>query len=250
MTSVPPSTLSSNDPSSGSPARRAVVAAVAALGFGWLGALFGQDAGYAVARLLRRDPAEVKDMLIWLFIASPFVMAALGVWLALLLTGAGRAARTVALTFFVVMTAGTVAMMTASYDWPKTTGTPVFDYELRLPAGVPLSNHNLVDLTLWNNNDGMGCTVNGMTQDGDRVQVSGTLVLGRDNHAPIMSMRMREGASFPYPEAYWRLPYMPATKPQAEFSPWQKIDFIAPSRVVPSVPPGDYEIRYRLRRFM
>jgi hypothetical protein len=249
MTSVPPSTVST-ETSLGSPAGRATVAAVAALGFGWLGALFGQDVGYLVAHLLKRDPAEIKGLLIWLFIASPFVMAALGAWLALVLTGAGRAARTVALSFLIAMTAGAMAMMAVSYEWPKTTGVPVFDYEIRFPAGVQLSNQNLVDLTVWNNNDGMGCAVNGMTQHGDRVQVSGTLVLGRDNHAPTMSMRMREGASFPYPEAYWRLPNMPATRPQPEFSPWHKIEFVAPPRVVPSVPPGDYEIRFRLRRYI
>jgi hypothetical protein len=250
MTSVPPSTISSDDPSSGSPTFHAAVAAMAALGFGWLGALFGQDAGYALARLLRRDPAEVKDMLIWMFIASPFVMAALGIWLALVMTGAGRAARTVALSFLVVVTAGAVAMMTASYDWPKTTGTPVYDYELRLPTGVPLSNPNLLDLTMWDEKTGSGCSVTDLRHIDGRVQVSGKFTLGNDNHAPRMSMRLREGTIHPHPEAYWRLPVMLATKVEAEFSPWHKIEFITAPRVVPSVPPGDYEIRYRLRRFM
>lgn len=223
---------------------------MAALGFGWLGALFGQDAGYVVARLLRRDPAEVKDMMIWLFVASPFVMAALGVWLALVLTGAGHAARTVALSFLVVITAGAVAMMAASYDWPKTSGTPVYDYELRLPAGMKITDHNLVDLTIGDEKTGTGCSVTGLQHVNGRAQVSGRFVLGRDYHAPQMSMRLREGTVHPHPEGFWRLPVMSATKVEAEFSPWQKIEFIAPPRVVPAVPPGDYEIRYRLRRFM
>jgi hypothetical protein len=158
MTSAPPDTASTASPSD-SPARRAAIAAAAALGFAWLGALFGQDAGHAVARLLRRNTAEVKDMMIWLFVASPFIMAALGIWLALLLTGAGRAARTLALSILPVMTAGTATMMAASYDWPKTTGTPVYDYELRLPAGVALSNPNLLDMTLWDDTAGTGCSV-------------------------------------------------------------------------------------------
>jgi hypothetical protein len=250
MTSVPPSTISTGAPSCGSPARRAAVAAMAALGFGWLGALFGQDAGYAVARLLRRDPAEIKDMLVWLFIASPFVMAALGVWLALVLTGAGRPARTGSLAFLVVLTAGTVAISVASYDWPKSFGTPVYDYELRMPAGMKITDHNLVDLTIGDEKTGTGCAVTGLQHIAGRAQVSGAFVLGRDNHVPQMSMRLREGTVHPHPEGYWRLPMMPMDKLQAEFSPWQKIEFIAPPRAVPAMPPGDFEIRYRLRRFM
>jgi hypothetical protein len=249
MTSAPADPASTAS-SLGTPARRAAIAAVAALGFASLGALFGQDAGYAVARLLRRDPAEVKDMMIWLFVASPFAMAALGVWLALLLTGAGRAARTLALTFFVVMTAGTAAMMAASYDWPKTSGTPVYDYELRLPAGVALSSPNLLDITLWDDTAGTGCSVTELRQIDGRAQISGRFVFGGHNPAPAMSMRLRDGTVHPHPEGYWRMSVVPATKPGAEFSSWQKIEFIAPPRVVPSVPPGDYEIRYRLRRFM
>jgi hypothetical protein len=141
-------------------------------------------------------------------------------------------------------------MTAASYDWPKTSGTPIYDYELRLPAGVALSKANLLDMTLWDDTAGTGCSVTELRHLDGRAQVSGKFVFGGDNLAPTMSMRLRDGTVHPHPEGYWRMSVVPATKPGAEFSLWQKIEFIAPPRAVPSVPPGDYEIRYRLRRFI
>jgi hypothetical protein len=93
----------------------------------------------------------------------------------------------------------------------------------------------------------------------DRALLNGTIVVQLNNSTPTMSLRLPEsmamdGPRGPFgrrnPEGYWRLPYSPTSKLETDFSPWQKIDFIDARRAVPPMPPGNYEIRYRLRRYM
>lgn len=238
---------------------RFALAVVAFAAGGFVGFWVGEPLGYAVAALVGRDPAEVKDMLIWCFIATPIVMAALWAWLALVLTGAGRLPRTIALVWLIFVTIGAVGLTIVSYDWPKASGIPVVDYELRLPAGIKLTNKYDIGLTVWNEKSGQGCYVDSLQYIGGRAQLNGTIVVQLDNHAPTMSLRLPEnqaldGPRGPFvqnnPEGYWRLPYSPTSKLEIEFSPWQKIEFIAAPRAVPPMPPGNYEIRYRLRHYM
>jgi hypothetical protein len=238
---------------------RFTIAIIAFFVGGLFGFWLGQPLGYALAEWVGRDPAEVKDMLIWCIIATPIVMSALWAWLALILTGAGRMAKRVTLIWLILVTIGAVGILFESYDWPKASGIPVVDYELRLPAGMPLSDKYDIGLTVWNEKNGQGCYVDRLQHSNNRALLNGTIVVQLDNHTPTMSLRLPEslaldGPRGPFvqknPEGYWRLPYSPASKLETEFSPWQKIEFIAAPRAVPPMPPGNYEIRYRLRHYM
>src|SRR5215510_12413553 len=106
-------------------AGRLVLALAAAGGGAWLGFRYGDAPGYLLADLLDRDPAELKDTLIWGVITSAAFLALAGVWLALTLTRAARRARLASLIALAVVTLGGAGMMAAAYDWPKSSGTPV-----------------------------------------------------------------------------------------------------------------------------
>jgi hypothetical protein len=71
------------------------------------------------------------------------------------------------------------------------------------------------------------------------------MVLGLDNLAPTVSLTLHKA------EGVWRLPYKPDAALEKSFGPWQRIEFIPnPRRSRPPLPAGDYDVRYRVRRYM
>ncbi len=81
---------------------------------------------------------------------------------------------------------------------------------------------------------------------GDRAEIVGDIVLQTSNLTPTVSLRLNTKT-----ESYWRLPIKPDAALDKSFGPWQRIEFIpTPRPNMPPLPPGDYEIRYRVRSYM
>ncbi|MBI5262734.1 MAG: hypothetical protein HY852_13060 [Bradyrhizobium sp.] len=213
----------------------------------WLGQGAGELLVYGIAWLTDRDIAELKDMLIWGMITGLAVGALTGAWSALRLIGAGKLVQRGALVLLAVTACGGGALMIAFFDWPKSSGTPVVRYQLRLPPGITASDQSNVDLdlTLWANRSGHGCYIDSIRLVGDRYEIAGNFVLHKTDPHQTMSLRLNNAT-----ESYWHLPIKPDAPLEKEFGPWQRIEFIAPPRPVSPLPPGDYEIRYRVRKYM
>jgi hypothetical protein len=227
-------------------AGRFVLALAAAAGGAWLGFRYGDAPGYLLADLLDRDPAELKDTLIWGVITSAAFLALAGVWLALTLTRAARRTRFATLIALAVVTLGGAGMMAAAYDWPKSAGIPVIDYELRLPPGTVLPpNQGDIRMFVWSDRSGQGVYIKEVRRSGPRPEIIGDLVLQEGNLSPTMSLQLPNG-----PERHWRLPYTPDAKLEPAFGPWQRIEFITPLGRQPIPSDGDYDIRYRVRKYM
>jgi hypothetical protein len=185
-------------------------------------------------------------MLIWGTVFGSAVGALTGAWLALILVRAGKAVQRGALIALLMAVLGGAAVMTDSFDWPKTSGTPVVRYELRLPPGTLLPDRSNVDLTVWTDHSGQGCYIDNISASGDRPEIAGNLVLQTTNLHPTMSLRLNGTM-----EGYWELPIKPDAPLDKTFGPWQRINFIASPRLgLPPLPLGDYEIRYRVRKYM
>jgi apolipoprotein N-acyltransferase len=224
---------------------RFVLAVGAAAGGAWLGFRYGDAVGYALADLVDRDPAELKDTLIWGTITSAAFLALAGAWLALTLTRAARRARFATLIALAVATLGGAGMMAAAYDWPKSAGTPVIDYELRLPPGTTLPpNQNDIRMFVWSDQSGQGVHIKEVRRTGPRPEIIGTLVLP-ETEAPTMSIQLPGG-----PERHWRLPFTSGAKLDAAFGPRQGLEFVTPLGRQPIPADSDYDIRYRVRRYM
>jgi hypothetical protein len=225
---------------------RLVLAIAAAVAGGWAGGVVGAALVYTIAALTDRDIAELKDMLIWGSITGILVCAFAAIWLVMWLTGAGKWAKRAALVSlcFFVLAGG--ALMTASFDWPKSSGTPIVQYELRLPAGAPLPERDKIGLTVWSEKMGQGCYIAQIRMADGRPEIIGDLTLNTTNNNPTMSLELDRTTA-----GYWRLPYKPDAALERSFGPWQRIEFIPTPRAnVPPLPAGDYEIRYRLKKYM
>jgi hypothetical protein len=129
-------------------------------------------------------------------------------------------------------TFGAVAVGLAGYPWPKTSGTPVIHYELRLPAGLAMSRPNDVDPTIWSGKNGHGCYIRDMRIASGRPEFTGSMVLDLDNLTPTVSFTLDRKT-----EGVWRLPYSPDAAFEKSFGPWQRIEFIQnPRRRLPPLP--------------
>jgi hypothetical protein len=217
-----------------------------ALAGGLLGQIAGQALVYAIADWTDRDIAELKDMLIWGFISGTLVGALAAVWLSLRLTGAIWWVERTALGIFAAALIGCGVIMTSAFDWPKSSGTPIIKYELRLPAGSPLPARDEIGITIWSEKSGQGCYIDKIRMAGERPEIAGDCSLYLSNLSPTVSLRLNNKT-----ESYWRLPYKPDTPLEAAFGPWRRIEFIpTPRPNTEPLPQGDYEIRYRVRKYM
>lgn len=224
----------------------ALLAPVAAIVAGWLGLQLGEAFAYALAEWVDRDLAELKDVLIWCSLMGALVGALAGIWLTLRLARTRRWIQRSALIVTGLAAFGAVAIGLAGYPWPKASGVPVIEYELRLPAGLATPNLSEIDLGIWSGNNGHGCFIRELRMAGGRPEITGSMVLGLDNLTPTVSLALHRKA-----EGVWRLPYKPDAALEKSFGPWQRIEFIPnPRRSLPPLPAGDYDIRYRLRRYM
>jgi hypothetical protein len=210
------------------------------------GSFAGDTLGYAIASWTGREPAELKDMLIWSAVMGWPVGALAGLWLALMALQYSAEARRIAFMavgFAVVIDA---ALMLASFDWPKRAGRPSVAYELRLPPGLPPQRADKIDLVLWADNTGHGCYVAKARQVDDRTEIAGSFtVYGSDTDRFLLLRLNRET------EGYWRMPIQPNAALDKEYGPWQRIEFVPnPRTKLPPLPRGEYEIRYRVRKYL
>lgn len=227
---------------------RHILAIYAAVVAGWLGMRGGSALIDAIAALTDRDVAELKDMLIWGSLSSAAVGALAGIWLVLLLTRASREAQTIALFALAIAFACGAILLLVSYDWPKGAGRPVVQFELQLPAGMPRPDRSDIDVTIWRDRSGQGCHVADVRVQGDRPQIAGSCVIASDNPEPKLSLRLNRSM-----EGYWRLPFRPEAKLEAAFGYWRRVEFVdvpSPRGTIKPLPPGAYDIRYRVRRYM
>ena len=153
---------------------RHLIGVVVAVAGGLLGLYGGEALAYAIAEWTDRDIAELKDMLIWSSVACGVVGLVAGVWLVLACTRCSvEAQRTALIAVGVAVVCGALLML-ATFDWPKSAGTPNVLYEIRLPAGTPQPRFDRVGVKLWNEKSGSGCYISGLRRDGDRPVIAGS----------------------------------------------------------------------------
>lgn len=223
-----------------------LLAIAAGVAGGFAGMQLGEALSYAVARLTDRDIAELKDMLIWSLIAGMATGAAAGVWIVLVLTRAARWLQRSALALLAAVALGSATITVAAYDWPKSSGHPVVQYELRLPAGVALPPMSDIRLAQWHGKSGHGIYIDRTGIVDGRAQISGSFVIGRDSKGSEMELGLARNV-----ESRWLIPYTGDAPIEKTFSPWQRIDLLpSPRAGTDPLPAGDYHIRYRVRRYM
>jgi hypothetical protein len=224
---------------------RHALALAALVGGGWLGLNGGSVLAYAIAGWTDRDIAELKSMLIWSTLAGGLVGAIAGVWLVLACTRCSREAKNTALMAGGVAVALGAVLMLGTFDWPKSAGTPEVMYELRLPAGTPQPRLDRVNVVLWSDKAGQGCYVSGVQRDGDRPVIAGSFLVNGQGDRTLSLGLDRE------PQGYWAMPIKSDAKLDKAFGPWQRIEFTPiPRENVPPLPPGDYEVRYRVKKYL
>lgn len=223
-----------------------LLAIAAAAAGGFAGMQLGQAASYAIARLTDRDIAELKDMLIWSLIAGMATGAAAGALVVLALARTPRWLQRSALALLAVVAVGGTAITVAAYDWPKSSGHPVVHYELRLPPGVALPPMSELRLEQWQGKSGHGIYIDRTGIADGRAQISGSFAINRDSKGSDMALGLARNV-----ESRWRIPYSGDAPLEKEFGPWQRIELLpSPREGVAPLPPGDYHIRYRVRRYM
>lgn len=226
--------------------KRVTVILLAALCGGAIGTLMGERFGYALAAAVDRDIAELKGTLIWFILLTPPSFASItGAAAMVALRSRWRRGAVISAAGFI---AAVSVFMIAGYEWPKSSGTPVIDYELLLTEGIELAGRNQIDLTIWNGKSGQGCYIREMRKEGARQLVAGSIVLHVDNHTPMMSMVLGDGEKW-FSAGVWEFPYRPEDKLEPAFRPWHRIEFARNAHDKP-LPTGDFQIRYRLRSFM
>jgi hypothetical protein len=52
-------------------------------------------------------------------------------------------------------------------------------------------------------------------------------------------------------ESHWTMPIRADAQLEKAFGPWQRIEFLAPPREnIPPLPPGEYEVHYRVKKYL
>jgi hypothetical protein len=223
-----------------------LMASIGGVAGGFAGAQLGEALSYAIAALADRDIAEIKGTFIWGTIFGLLTGIAGGVWFGLVLIRATPwARRSAMIATSTLLTLGAIAMI-AAYEWPKTSGHPVVEYELRFPASAGIPGHSEVDLTVWSEKNGHGAYIKRIEQAGGRATVVGSFAIDKAGSEKTMSLGLRRAG-----ENYWTIPVAPNAPLDKAFGPWQRIEFIpTPRENVAPLPSGDYEVRYRVRRYM
>jgi hypothetical protein len=218
----------------------------AALAGGVLGLYGGAALAHAIATWTDRDPAELKDMLIWSSVGGGLVGLIAGVWLMLTCTRCSVEARRIVLIGLAVAVVCVGGLMLASFDWPKSSGTPSVTYEIRLPAGAPQPRSDKISVKVWNEKWGSGSYISGLRRDGDRPVIAGSFQVTSKADGQTMSLGLERGQ-----ESHWTMPIRADAKLEKAFGPWQRIEFVPNTREAAApLPPGEYEVRYRVKKYL
>jgi hypothetical protein len=98
---------------------------------------------------------------------------------------------------------------------------------------------------LWSDKAGQGSYVAGVRRDGDRPVIAGSFQLNGSGERTLSLGLDRE------PQGYWTVPIRRDAKLEREFGPWRRIAFTPIPRENGSpLPPGEYEVRYRVRKYL
>jgi hypothetical protein len=159
-----------------------------------------------------RDIGELKGMYVVGSLAAVPVLALASVWACLAITRATRRAVRLAGVAFGLSLLGAVPLVSGAYEPVKTSGSPVLAYELRLPPSLEAWDPSNIDVTIWSERDGFGCSIKTVRVVGGRQVVSGTCVISRTNQSPTMSLRFR-----PEGEGHWRVPMGPEAPREVSF---------------------------------
>jgi hypothetical protein len=206
----------------------------------------GAALGYAIAAWTDREPAELKDMLIWSTVGGGLIGLLAGVWLVLVATQCSTEARRIGLIALGIAVACAGALMLASFDWPKSSGIPSVTYEIRLPAGTPQPRFDKISVKLWNEKSGSGAYISGLRRDGDRPVITGSFQATSKTGGQTMSLGLDRGQ-----ESHWKMPIRADAKLEKAFGPWQRIELVPNTREAATpLPPGEYEVRYRVRKYL
>jgi hypothetical protein len=226
------------------PIRHAAGVAGAVIG-GFAGLYGGEALAYAIAAWTDRDIAELKDMLIWSTFGGGLVGLLAGVFLVLVGMRSSAYARWLSLISVAVAVVLVGGLMLATFDWPKASGTPNVHYEIRLPAGAPQPRREKVDVVLWADKSGKGCYVSDLRREDDRPVIAGSCLVTSKSDSQTLALRLNREA-----ESHWKMPIRADAKLDKTFGPWQRIEFVpSPRENVPPLPPGEYEVRYRVKKY-
>jgi hypothetical protein len=226
------------------PIRHAAGVGGAVIG-GFAGLYGGEALAYAIATWTDRDIAELKDMLIWSTFGGGLVGLLVGVFLVLVAMRSSADARRLSLIAVGAAAAGVGGLMLATFDWPKSSGTPNVMYEIRLPPGAPQPRRDKVDVVLWAEKSGKGSYVSGLRRENDRPVIAGSFLVGSKNNNQTLSLRLDRER-----EGHWKMPISADAKLDKTFGPWQRIEFVPSARDnMPPLPPGEYDVRYRVKKY-
>ena len=95
--------------------RVAICTIIAGILAGIIGSYCGSAFGYAIASASGRDPAELKDMLIWCFIGTPLVFMTGAVWVTLQYFKVNRSVKLVAAVIFGLAALRSASIITIAY---------------------------------------------------------------------------------------------------------------------------------------
>jgi hypothetical protein len=141
---------------------------------------------------------------------------------------------------------GAAAVALLGQGSARITRTPLVEFEIQLPAGILLPGDRHIDVMLWNGRSGHGCKIIQVRRDGPRPVIYGQVLARRGDGEQRLSLRLND-----YSEGFWPLPGGPDARPDPSFGPWQPISFVEGPRTDEApLPPGRYDVRYRIAKYM
>jgi hypothetical protein len=147
-----------------------------------------------------------------------------------------------------LLIAGAFAYLSTFDETVERNGpTPLAEFEIRLPAGVPAPARQGLRITLdtGRNQTDVSLHTDWMRQDGARAVLVGSVPLYVNTTERIIVLR-----SSGRPDYLFKLKLAGDPTGSAALGPWQKVDFAAEAQKQPRPPQAgeDYEIRYRVQR--
>jgi len=126
----------------------------------------------------------------------------------------------------------------------KPMGVPLVEFEIQLPPGILLPHDRNISVTLWNGHLGTGCKVTQVRRTGPRPVVAGRFMIGRGTEQRL-SLRLSQ-----YAEGFWTMPVEQRPQIGKDFGAWQSIQFQAERVEESPMPPGNYDVRYKVVKYM
>jgi MFS family permease len=177
-----------------------------------------------------------------------------GIWLALRAGSPDRnlgvmAKRgAIALGAIVLLAAGVFAYLSTFDEVAERNGpTPLAEFEIRLPAGMPAPAREGLRIVLDTdkNQTDAALHTDWLRKDGARAVLVGSVPLYVNTTQRIIVLR-----STGRPDFLFKLKLAGDPRGSPAMGPWQKVDFAAEAQMQPRPPQAgeDYEIRYRVQR--